>query len=137
MINKNDTNRRGNRKNTQESSFIKPQEFGMFIITDTVIKLAGTYRYKYTMKRAQLADASPYAVTAKSETQTHTGYSISEMTNATGKYAYGVPTTALIGTYLPIVIPVGTAVFAVSQYTDTGTQYWLIINTQAITGDCP
>jgi len=65
------------------------------------------------------------------------GFSISEISNST-YYSYGVLNTHLPAGIVPVQIPVGTIVLCWCPWRlqNTGQQYFLIINTQAITGTC-
>jgi hypothetical protein len=129
---------------------------GIFIITGATAMTGSTYRWKYEIKPAMVDQTTgagggtattpgynrPY-IRDLAPTTGYEAYSISEMSNdiwgagATKKYAYGVPETDFSSTaLLPVQIPIGTAVFAISQRMDEGKGYYLIINTQAITGSC-
>lgn len=130
--------------------------YGIFIVTNATAIANQTYRWKYEIKPAVLDQTTgsgggtpttpgnniPYII-SNAPTTGWEAYSISEMSNdiwgsgVTKKYAYGVPSTDFSGTnLLPVQIPIGTAVFAVAQRMDEGKGYYLIINTQAITGSC-
>lgn len=64
-------------------------------------------------------------------------FSISELSNAT-YYSYGVSQTHLPTGIVPVQIPTGTLVLAWCPWRlqNNGQQHFLIINTQAITGNC-
>jgi hypothetical protein len=131
-------------------------DMGIFIITGATAMSGSTYRWKYEIKPAQVDQTAgagggsattpgynrPY-IREFAPTTGYEAYSISEMSNdiwaagVTKKYGYGVPATDFANTsMLPVQIPIGTAVFAVAQRLDEGRGYYLIINTQAITGNC-
>lgn len=65
------------------------------------------------------------------------GFSISELSNAT-YYSYGVQATHLPAGIVPVQIPVGTLVMCWCPFhmNNNGQHYFLILNTQAITGTC-
>jgi hypothetical protein len=132
--------------------------YGLFQVTAASVMPAATgnqpYRWKYQIKPAVMDQTTgagggtsvtpgynkPY-VLANAPTTGYDAYSISEMSNynwtGTKYYSYGVPETDLTGTsLLPVRIPDGTFVFAIIQNMDEGKAYYLIINTQAITGAC-
>ena len=140
-------------KNDRENDF---PPYGLFIISGATAISGQSYRWKYQIKPAILDQttgagggtsttpgySTPY-IRTNAPTTGYDAYSISEMSNdiygtgATKKYSYGVPATDISGTSMvPVQIPIGTAVFAVGQKMDEGKFYYLIINTQAITGSC-
>lgn len=65
--------------------------------------------------------------------------SVSELSNGAPPttYSYGVPSADLTGTFAPKQIPIGTYVILSAFRRTDGSLMWLIINTQAISGDCP
>ena len=63
-------------------------------------------------------------------------FSISELGNLADVYAYGVPLTDLPAGIAPKAIPLGTPVFCWGHKRTNGEFYYLIINTQAISGQC-
>jgi hypothetical protein len=130
--------------------------YGIYIVTGATAITGQSYRWKYQIKPAILDQTTgagggtsttpgyntPYII-SNAPTTGWDAYSISEMSNniygsgATKQYSYGVPETDIASTsLLPVQIPIGTAVFAVAQNMDEGKGYYLIINTQAITGSC-
>lgn len=145
-----------NRAARNEKELDRPV-YGVFIVTGATAIANQTYRWKYQIKPAILDQTTgagtagppvrpgyniPYIID-NAPTTGWDAYSVSEMSNdiwgvgVTKKYAYGVPATDFSGTQLvPVQIPIGTAVFAVAQRMDEGKGYYLIINTQAITGSC-
>lgn len=142
---------------SRQDKTVKFPDYGIFIVTGATAIANQTYRWKYQIKPAILDQTTgagsagppvrpgyniPYIID-NAPTTGWEAYSISEMSNdiwgagATKKYAYGVPATDFQNTnLLPVQIPIGTAVFAVAQKMDEGKGYFLIINTQAITGSC-
>lgn len=105
------------------------------LITGFTVLDAVNYRYEYSWIEAILTAST---AAAKSPGLTGTAISISELSNGvTNRYSYGVNPTNLIGTFTPVPIPVGTFVVLIPMRQQNGTLRWVIINTQAIDGDCP
>lgn len=106
----------------------------------TAIGPANYYRWLYTVEPIFISATSPYnplpKVTAPATPITYEALSISELGNENQVYSYGVPEADLIGTFVPVRIPNNTPVYCVPARRDDGTFFWLIINTQAITGQC-
>jgi hypothetical protein len=142
---------------SKQDKVVEFPPYGIFIVTAATPIANQNYRWKYEIKPAILDQTTgagtagppprpgrntPYVI----DTAPTTGweaYSISEMSNniwgtgVTRKYAYGVVETDFSNTnLLPVQIPIGTAVFAVAAKMDEGKGYFIIINTQAITGSC-
>jgi hypothetical protein len=65
-------------------------------------------------------------------------FSISELGNTANVFSYGVPISDLPTGIVPVRIPNGTPVLCWASFRlyNNGNQHYLIINTQAITGDC-
>lgn len=108
------------------------------IITGSVAISPGTaFRWEYTWTEATINGSTPLAKTDGLATQT--AYSVSELSNvpAPSYYSYGVPSGDLPATFTPKVIPNGTFVILSSFRRSDGSLLWLIINTQAISGQCP
>lgn len=110
----------------------------MQVISSTVIS-AANYRYKYVLRRAQVGNATAYTPALTADTQTETGLSVSELSNATGFgfVSYGITRSTLPAGFAPVAIPNGTYVMTVPHRIADGTLIWLILNTQAIDGACP
>ena len=93
-----------------------------------------TKRFTYTW-----AEATFTGTTGATKTGGLTGsaISVSELSNdATGDYSYGVDPANLPGSFDAVAIPTGTYVFIVPYRGSDGDLQWLIINTQAIDGEC-
>lgn len=110
----------------------------MQVVSSTVIS-ATNFRWKYTLRRAQVGVAGSYVPALTADTQTETGLSVSELSNATGFgwVSYGITRTLIPAGFAPVAIPNGTYVMTVPHRISDGTLVWLIINTQAIDGACP
>jgi hypothetical protein len=98
--------------------------------------LISNARYTYTWEEAQVTGTTP---AAKAVGLTGSALSVSELSNGTPPtfYSYGVSSAHLIGTFSPKQIPVGTFVILSAFRRTDGSLMWLIINTQAISGECP
>lgn len=95
------------------------------------------YRWTYDWDEAQISGTTPALRTDGLAGQQ--ALSVSELSNGAPPtfYAYGVPSADLVGTFQPKPIPVGTYVILSAFRRTDGSLMWLIINTQAISGDCP
>ena len=103
-------------------------------ITSATLISGSTKRYTYGWEEATFAVTTP---SAKSGGITGTAISVSELSNdATGDYSYGVDPTNLPGSFDAVAIPTGTYVFIVPYRGSDGALTWLIVNTQAIDGEC-
>jgi len=101
--------------------------------------ITGTsYRYLYTVTEATVRpSANAYVPTASANTVIYDALSVSELTNGTSVYAYGISQSNLPTGFSPQSIPVGTWVLCVPHRRTDGELMMLIINTQAIDGSCP
>lgn len=63
-------------------------------------------------------------------------FSISELSNTTGNYSYGVTAVQIPAGLAPVRIPDGTPVMCFAHKKIDGSFHYIIINTQAITGIC-
>lgn len=121
---------------------LSQQQYGFLgrVTGATAIGPANYYRWLYTVEPIFISATSPYnplpKVTAPATPITYEALSISELGNENQVYSYGVPEADLIGTFVPVRIPNNTPVYCVPARRDDGTFFWLIINTQAITGQC-
>lgn len=107
------------------------------VATSTLI--SGTNkRYLYTVDEAVVRPAAnSYVPTASANSVTYDAISVSELTNATNVYAYGISQSNLPTGFSAQSIPVGTWVLCVPHRRTDGVLMMLIVNTQAIDGDCP
>lgn len=102
------------------------------------------YIYKYTIQPVILdwAGGTSKPTFVSKNAGTFEAFSISELGNTTSMFSYGVDLSGITQftnvppTIAPQPIPTGTPVFAVAQKRNDGTFYYLIINTQAISGTC-
>lgn len=115
----------------------------LFVVTASTAISGASYRWLYTIKPAQISEATPYSPSQLSgaDPAGYPALSISELGNdVTGspnrKYAYGVLESDLSGTLVPVKIPTGTPVMAYGWNRAGGTTTYLIINTQALSGVC-
>lgn len=90
--------------------------------------------FLYQVKPALLN--STYDIVAKESSTASTAVSLSEVSNSTAYYSYGVPKTDLPTGFTAKAIPDGTAVVMRNNRMSTGTFVYLILNTQAISGAC-
>lgn len=116
---------------------VEPVAFELFKIVSSTAISGGVNRHLYTMRRARVGNATGYAPAVTSNAQTETGLSVSELSNASSYWSYGVLKTNVPAGFSPQPIPDNTYVLAVPHRIDSGTLVWLIINTQAIDGACP
>jgi hypothetical protein len=96
------------------------------------------YRWTYDWSEAILNTATPTGASVKTGGLQASAISISELSNRSGHpfYAYGIGAGGLPGTFVPQPIPVGTYVLLTPMRQSDGLLRWVIINTQAIDGDC-
>jgi hypothetical protein len=107
----------------------------MKVISATAIGVGG-YRWLYTVRLAAVGSTSSY-VPQEDEAVSMEAISVSELSNvAASSYSYGVPPADLPGGFFPVQIPNGTYVECVPHRRTDGSFIWLIVNTQAITGQC-
>lgn len=109
-------------------------EYGVFLVISSTPSVK-PFQWQYQVSEA-IFDVATRGYVAKSNTQTHTAYSISEAGNGP-TVAYGVIVANLPAGFQPVKIPNGTPVFCVPQKDTDGQFFYLIINTQAIDGACP
>ena len=102
------------------------------------------YMLKYTIAPAFLQyTAGAYPTTSSRNEGQFDAFSVSELGNTTDTFSYGVDLSGITQftgsppTIFPTRIPNGTPVVAMAYRNKTDAQvYYLIINTQAITGQC-
>ena len=121
-------------------------QLSLYIVTGSTPITGTSYRWVYTIKPATFNNSpnspdfhTPYV----NPNFTGTGYyalAASEFSNdatpANQFYSYGVQDSDLVGSIVPVKIPDGTAVVAFPLKDDNGNGRFIIINTQAITGQC-
>jgi hypothetical protein len=115
------------------------RSFVLGVITNYSVIDGTYYRWSYNWSEAIITSATPPAVSTKSPGLQSTAISISELSNRSGHtyVSYGVGSATLPGTFTPQPIPIGTYVLLTPMRKNNGELQWLIINTQAIDGDCP
>lgn len=96
---------------------------------------AEKWQWEYTIVPASM-DETDLSTAVKNNDKQYLAYSISELGNTTTTAAYGVELGYLPETIRPVKIPNGTPVVCVPQRSINGKFYYLIINTQAISGPC-
>lgn len=96
---------------------------------------AAKWQWEYTIKAAIL-DETDLSTSLRTNSQEYIAYSISELGNTTTTVANGVQIAHLPATIVPVKIPDGTPVICIPQRSTNGVFYYLILNTQAITGPC-
>ena len=108
-------------------------KFQMCLIDSSTV--ISNYRYSYTVQPAIVSATSPFDVVVRSGEPTYLAYSMSELGNTNTFAAYGLDYSA-IPPFTPVAIPDGTPVICMGCARDDGTFFYLIINTQAISGTC-
>jgi hypothetical protein len=120
--------------------------FGLYIVVDATAIAGTNYRWLYKIKPAFMKGVLTTPDFGKAEIYADadpTGYdavSISELGNDMNSpriYSYGVTENNLTGSFLPVRIPNQTPVIAMPYRCNNGDFRYIIINTQAINGDCP
>ena len=113
-----------------------PPSSGMLAIVTAATGTAVAYQWLYAWSEAELISATPYTVAAKSLGVQGTAVSMSELGNG-AKVGYGVTVANLPAGFQPVQIPVGTPIWIVPWRQNNGSLLWLILNTQAVDGECP
>lgn len=98
---------------------------------------SGGYRWLYSWSEAQVGTAPTYVSAVKSGGISGNAISVSELGNSATHVAYGVQLSNIPTGYAPVQIPTNTAVWIVPHRQSDGNLLWLIVNTQAIDGNCP
>lgn len=121
----------------REQPGVAPREATLMkVISADAISGGVGYRWLYTVRLAVVGSTSSY-VPQEDETVSMEAISVSELSNvAASVYSYGVPPADLPGGFVPVRIPNGTYVECVPHRRTDGSFIWLIVNTQAITGQC-
>lgn len=115
---------------------VAPREATLMKVIDATAIGVGGYRWLYTVRLAAVGSTSSY-VPQEDENVNMEAISVSELSNvAASSYSYGVPPGDLPGGFFPVQIPNGTYVECVPHRRTDGSFIWLIVNTQAITGQC-
>ena len=111
---------------------------GALMLTTAGTLIAGKdKRFLYTVKFCRIGDSPNFEPAANADdTRTFSALSVSELTNTTLPYSYGVAKANIPAGFAAVKIPDNTAVWCVPHRTADGTFIWLIVNTQAIDGVC-
>ena len=115
---------------------VEPINSQLMKITDRSTIDAPTYRYLYSVRRAQVGPSATYTPDQTSDTLTEYALSVSELSNAGTTVSYGIVKSTIPAGFAPKPIPTGTYVLCVPHRLTDGTLIWLIINTQAVDGVC-
>lgn len=116
---------------------VEPVTTQLMRVTNFTPVDAPNFRYVYTVRRARVGNAPGYAPQLiGTDTTTSTALSVSELSNATDYVSYGVLKSQIPQGFSPKPIPINTYVLCVPNRTVDGTFAWLIVNTQAIDGQC-
>lgn len=121
----------------QERAFNSMEEAPALVLGRVTAATAiSNFRWTYDWQEAEVAGTTP---SAKATGITGSALSVSELSNGAPptSYSYGVPSVDLPATFAPKQIPVGTFVILSAFRRTDGSLMWLIINTQAISGQCP
>lgn len=115
-----------------------PVQHKLMRVTDFSLIGGSYYRYLYTLREATMGGTSPYSPALSVNAASYMGLSVSEMSNsATFDYvSYGVAKSNIPQGFLPKPIPINTIVMALPWWASNGTCIYMIVNTQAIDGDC-
>ena len=116
---------------------IEPISSQLMRVTNFTVIDALTWRYKYKVRRARVGNSTAYTPElVTTDTQEDDALSVSELSNASDYVSYGVLKTNIPQGFAPTAIPINTYVMCVPSRTLDGTFIWLIVNTQAIDGQC-
>jgi hypothetical protein len=115
---------------------IEPVTAQLMRVTNFTVIDAATWRYKYRVRRARVGNSTAYTPALSTDTQEDDALSVSELSNGSSYVSYGVLKTNIPAGFAPKAIPINTYVMCVPSRTLDGTFIWLIVNTQAIDGQC-
>ena len=119
-----------------EGAAAAQRETGLMKVTAASAISGATSRWKYTVQPARVG-AAPTYTPALEVAISADALSVSELSNdATSRFSYGVDPTNLPGSFDAVQIPVGSYVLCVPHATADGAFIYLIVNTQAIDGEC-
>ena len=119
-----------------EGAAVAQRETVLMKVTAASAISGATSRWKYTVQPARVGEAPTYTPALEVEIDAD-ALSVSELSNdVTSRYSYGVDPTNLPGTFDAVQIPVGSYVLCVPHATADGAFIYLIVNTQAIDGEC-
>lgn len=116
---------------------IEPVTAQLMRVTNFTVINAATWRYKYKVRRARVGNSTAYTPElVTTDPQEDDALSVSELSNGGNYVSYGVLKTNIPQGFAPTAIPINTYVMCVPSRTLDGTFIWLIVNTQAIDGQC-
>ena len=119
-----------------EGAAVAQRETVLMKVTAAAAISGATSRWKYTVQPARVG-AAPTYTPALEVAISADALSVSELSNdATSRFSYGVDPTNLPGSFDAVQIPVGSYVLCVPHATADGAFIYLIVNTQAIDGEC-
>ena len=119
-----------------EGAAVAQRETVLMKVTAAAAISGATSRWKYTVQPARVGAAPTYTPALEVEIDAD-ALSVSELSNdVTSQYSYGVDPTNLPGSFDAVQIPVGSYVLCVPHATADGAFIYLIVNTQAIDGEC-
>jgi hypothetical protein len=119
-----------------EGAAVAQRETVLMKVTAASAISGATSRWKYTVQPARVG-AAPTYTPALEVAISADALSVSELSNdATSRFSYGVDPTNLPGSFDAVQIPVGSYVLCVPHATADGAFIYLIVNTQAIDGEC-
>ena len=119
-----------------EGAAVAQRETVLMKVTAASAISGATSRWKYTVQPARVGAAPTYTPALEVEIDAD-ALSVSELSNdATSRFSYGVDPTNLPGSFDAVQIPVGSYVLCVPHATADGAFIYLIVNTQAIDGEC-
>ena len=119
-----------------EGAAVAQRETVLMKVTAASAISGATSRWKYTVQPARVGAAPTYTPALEVEIDAD-ALSVSELSNdATSRFSYGVDPTNLPGSFDAVQIPVGSYVLCVPHATADGSFIYLIVNTQAIDGEC-
>ena len=119
-----------------EGAAVAQRETVLMKVTAAAAISGATSRWVYTVQPARVG-AAPTYTPALEVAISADALSVSELSNdATSRFSYGVDPTNLPGSFDAVQIPVGSYVLCVPHATADGAFIYLIVNTQAIDGEC-
>ena len=119
-----------------EGAAVAQRETVLMKVTAAAAISGATSRWLYTVQPARVG-AAPTYTPALEVAISADALSVSELSNdATSRFSYGVDPTNLPGSFDAVQIPVGSYVLCVPHATADGAFIYLIVNTQAIDGEC-
>ena len=119
-----------------EGAAVAQRETVLMKVTAASAISGATSRWKYTVQPARVGAAPTYTPALEVAIDAD-ALSVSELSNdATSRLSYGVDPTNLPGSFDAVQIPVGSYVLCVPHATADGSFIYLIVNTQAIDGEC-